>query len=159
MEDGPGVEDEVHVLVHPLAEGERVPGAVVVGRRPGQRVVDAEECHRDPACAQEGVGGHQVVVRPLRNAHDRVRLVVPDAVADTPQQAPRSGELLRPGLMADVESDDGAGARERRHGGGGRHPQQGVRPDAATQRGNPDVHGAESGAVDGVDLHGVGHVE
>ena len=49
VEDGPGVEHEVHVLVHKLAEGQCVPGAVPLRRRPGQHVVDAQRRHRDPA--------------------------------------------------------------------------------------------------------------
>ena len=68
------------------------------GRRGGQRedVVRAQLRHRDPAGAQEGVCGQQVVVRPLRDAHDRVRLPVPDAIADPAEQAPPEAELLRP---------------------------------------------------------------
>ena len=32
-----------------LAEGQCVPGAVALRRRPGQHVVDAQRRHRDPA--------------------------------------------------------------------------------------------------------------
>ena len=95
-QDGPGVEDDVHVLVAPLPEGECVLGAGRPAGRPGQDVVRAQLRHGDPAGAQEGVCGQQVVVRPLRDAHDRVRLPVPDAIADPAEQAPPEAELLRP---------------------------------------------------------------
>ena len=120
-ERGPGVEHEVHVLVAPLPEGQRVAGSRLP-RRPGQDVVGAQLGHGHPVRAQKRVRGQQVVVRPMRDAHDRVRLPVADAIADPAEQAPPGAELFRPRLVADVEDDDGAGQ------GSGAMVVAGVRP-------------------------------
>ena len=100
------------------------------GGGPCQDVVRAQLRHRHPAGAQEGMRRQQVVARPLRDAHDGVRLPVADGVADPAQQAPPGENCCGPELVAEVEGDDGPGAGERRHGGGGRHPQHGVGPAA-----------------------------
>ena len=143
MQERPGLDDEVHVLVAPLPEGQGVLGARLPGG-PFEHVVGPEEGHLHRVALQPRMGPEQIVACPLGDAHDGVGLPVADGVAGAAHQASLRGELLGTEFVSEVQHDDGPGAGQRADGGGGDDPEHDVGPELTAELRHGEVLGPES---------------